>query len=96
MDNAHLDIRSVIRDYAVTTSGVSTGSGRTQASVNRLTINVQITITNQLSGEVKEHNISRSFDFPAGQTLNQAEGQIMDELVRNVSDDIFNRIFSDW
>ena len=95
-DNAHLDIRSVIRDYAVTTSGVSTGSGRTQASVNRLTINVQITITNQLSGEVKEHNISRSFDFPAGQTLNQAEGQIMDELVRNVSDDIFNRIFSDW
>ncbi len=95
-DNAHLDIRSVIRDYSVTTSGVSTGNGRTQASVNRLTISIQVTITNQLSGDVKEHTISRSFDFPATQSLNQAEGQLMDELVRNVSDDIFNRIFSDW
>ena len=28
--------------------------------------------------------------------LNQAESQLMDEMVRNLSDEIFNRIFSDW
>lgn len=95
-DNAHLDIRSVIRDYSVTTSGVSTGNGQTQASVNRLTVSIQVTITNQMTGDVKEHTVSRSFDFSARQSLNQAESQLMDEMVRNLSDEIFNRIFSDW
>ena len=95
-DNAHLDITSVVRDYSVTTAGVSSGNNQSQASVNRLTVSIQVTITNQLSGEVKEHTVSRSFDFSARQSLNQAESQLMDEMVRNLSDEIFNRIFSDW
>jgi hypothetical protein len=95
-DDAHLDIRGVIRDYSVTTTGVSSANGQTQTSINRLTIVVHVTITNQLKNDVKEYDVSHSFDFGARQSLQQAENQLLDEMVRNLSDEIFNRIFSDW
>lgn len=96
-DDADLDIKGTITDYSYTTTGVSNTNGRTQASVNRLTVTVSMTITNQLKKEdPKDVTVSRSFDFPANQTLNQAEAQLLDEMVRNLSDEIFNRIFSDW
>jgi hypothetical protein len=28
--------------------------------------------------------------------LNQAESQLMDEIIRSITDDIFNQIFSNW
>jgi len=97
-DNADLDIRSAITGYTVTTTGVSSANGQTQASINRLTVSVHVIITNQreTTNNTKEVDVSRSFDFPANQSLNQAEGQLLDEMVRNLSDEIFNRIFSDW
>jgi hypothetical protein len=96
-DDADLDIRGVITDYTPSTTGVTNTNGQTQASVNRLTVSVRMTITNQLKKEdPKDVTVSRSFDFPANQTLNQAEAQLLDEMVRNLSDEIFNRIFSDW
>lgn len=95
-ENANLLIVPTIRDYSVVTTGVSSGNGQKQSSINRLTITVQVVITNQLKNETKEHNVSRSFDFPANQTLQQAEAALLDEMVRNLSDEIFNRIFSDW
>lgn len=96
-DNADLDIRSAVTEYSTTTAGVTSANGQTQASVNRLTVSVRVTITNQLKKEdPKEYTVSRSFDFPSNQSLNQAEQQLLDEMVRNLSDEIFNRIFSDW
>lgn len=95
-DDADLDIRGTIRDYSVTTTGVSSQNGQSQTSINRLTVAVHVVINNQLKNDSKEYDVSRSFDFPANQSLNQAEAQLLDEMVRNLSDEIFNRIFSDW
>ena len=97
-DNAHLDIRGTITDYSYTTVGVSTTNGRSQTSTNRLTVTVQVTITNQLNMQEppKEFSVSRSFDFDARQTIQQVEAQLLDEMVRNLTDEIFNRLFSDW
>jgi hypothetical protein len=96
-DDADLDIRGSITEYSTITTGVSSANGQSQASVNRLTVSVRMTITNQLKKEdPKDVTVSRSFDFPANQSLNQAEAQLLDEMVRNLSDEIFNRIFSDW
>ncbi|MBO9681330.1 MAG: hypothetical protein J7502_01440 [Flavisolibacter sp.] len=95
--DADLDIRGVITDYSASTTGVTNTNGQTQASVNRLTVSVRMTITNQLKKEdPKDVTVSRSFDFPANKTLNQAEAELLDEMVRNLTDEIFNRIFSDW
>lgn len=95
-DAANLLIIATVKDYSVITSGVSTSNGQTQSSINRLTVSVHVTITDQIRNSVREADVSRSFDFPANQTLQQAENALLDEMVRNLSDEIFNRIFSDW
>ena len=100
-DNANLDVRGDIRDYSVVTSGItSNGSGnQRQASINRLTVTVHIIVTDQLDPEKAtpvEFDVSRSFEFSASLSLQAAESQLLDEMVRNLTDDIFNRLFSSW
>jgi outer membrane lipopolysaccharide assembly protein LptE/RlpB len=97
-DNAHLDISGYISDYSVSTSGISQQNNQRQSSVNRLTVSVVITVINQLNPEEapKEVTATRQFDFGANQSLQAAEAQLLDEMVRNLTDEIFNRIFSNW
>lgn len=96
-DNAHFDIHGTITDYSVATTGVSTNAnGVSQGSINRLTVTVHITLNNQLSNTTKEFDVTRNFDFNANQTLQSAESGLLNDMIRNLTDDIFNRIFSDW
>ena len=93
-DDAHYDITCVIRNYSVTTAGVS----QQQAATNRLVIAVAITFKNRLDDKASFENvtISRNFDFNANLSLQQAEAQLNDQILQNLSDEIFNRIFSNW
>ena len=95
-DNANWDISGTITDYSVSTSGVTNTNGRAQSSLNRLTVSVHIILNNQLSSQVQEFDISRSFDFDSNKSLQQAEAGLLDEMIRNLTDEIFNRIFSNW
>jgi hypothetical protein len=95
-DDANLDISGTITDYSVMTTGVTSANGQSQTSINRLTVSVHVVFNNTLKNDQKEADVSRSFDFPANQSLNQAEANLLDEMVRNLTDEIFNRIFSDW
>lgn len=95
-NNADYDISGRITRYAVTTTGVSTNNGQQQSSINRLTVDVHIVLNNQKANDIKEFDISRSFDFGANQSLQAAENALLDEMIRNLTDEIFNRIFSDW
>ncbi len=91
-DNAHYDISGYISDYVITTSGIS----NQQNTTNRLTVSVHIIVNNQLSNQIQEFDISRGFEFSANLSLQAAEARLLDEMVRNLTDDIFNRIFSNW
>lgn len=92
-ENAHYDISGWISDYSVSTSAIS---GQQEAT-NRLTVTVHIIIKNQLANaEPKEFDITRNFDFSATLSLTQAESRLNDEMIRNLVDEVFNRIFSDW
>lgn len=91
-DDAHYVISGYISDYSVSTSGIS----NQQVSNNRLTVGVHLTFRNNLTSKVEEFDVSRSFDFSANLSLNQAEASLTDEIVRNLTDEIFNRIFSNW
>jgi outer membrane lipopolysaccharide assembly protein LptE/RlpB len=95
-DNADWELSGEIRDYSVSTSGVTTSNGRQQSSINRLTVSVHITKLDQKSNKTEEYDVSRSFDFSASQSLQQAENALLDEMIRNLTDEIFNRIFSNW
>lgn len=92
-DEADYDITAVIRNYTVTTSGISDQ----QAATNRLIITVHITFRNNLDEKANfEADISRNFDFNANLSLQQAEAQKGEEILQNLTDEIFNRIFSNW
>jgi len=91
-DDAHYQIRGYISDYSLSTAGIS---GQ-QAATNRLTVGVHLIFLNTLTAKTEEFDISRNFDFAATLSLPQAEGALTDEIVRNLTDEIFNRIFSNW
>ena len=92
-EDADYDIAAVIRGYDVTTSGIS----NQQAATNRLIVTVQINFKNRLDEKGSfEASISRNFDFNASLSLPQVQAQQGEEIVRNMTDEIFNRIFSNW
>jgi hypothetical protein len=92
-DDAHYQIFATITNYDPTqTVGVSAQ----QASTNRLTVTVHVLLKKTLENKEQEFDVTRNFDFSANLTLNQAEGQLMDDIIRNITDDIFNQIFSNW
>jgi hypothetical protein len=91
-DNAHYEISGYISDYSVSTSGIS----NQQTVNNRLTVGVHISLNNHLAGKTDEYDVSRSFEFSASSSLQSAEAALMDEMIRGLTDDIFNRIFSNW
>jgi len=93
-DEADFDISGAITQYDVSTSGIS----NQQVSTNRLTVSVSLVLLNRKKPGEQPRNISasRSFDFSASLTLTQAERQLNDEIIRNLTDEIFNQLFSDW
>lgn len=92
-DDAHYQIFATITNYDPSqTVGVSTQ----QATTNRLTVTVHVVLKKTLENKEQEFDVSRNFDFSANLSLNQAESQLMDEILRSITDDIFNQIFSNW
>ncbi len=92
-DEAHYQIYATITNYDPSqTVGVSAQ----QASTNRLTVTVHVLLKKTLENKEQEFDVTRNFDFSAGLTLQAAESQLMDDILRNITDDIFNQIFSNW
>nr|WP_294905580.1 LptE family protein [uncultured Lacibacter sp.] len=92
-DDAHYDISGQITDYYVTTSGIS----NQQAASNRLNVTVHLIFKNRLDDKKNfEADLTRNFDFSANVPLSQAEASLTDQIVQNMTDEIFNRIFSNW
>jgi hypothetical protein len=91
-DDADWEISATITDYSFSTSGIS----NQQTTTNRINVAVHVIINKLKDGKTEEHDISRGFDFPSSQSLQQAEGGLLTEMIRGLADDIFNRLFSNW
>ena len=92
-DDAHYDISGYVSQYFTSTVGITNN----EAGTNRLTVGFHLIFKNTLDDKKSlEADITRSFDFPATQTLAQAETSLNTEIIRNVVDEIFNKIFSNW
>lgn len=92
-EDSHYDVGGFVSDYSVTTAGIS----NQQAATNRLTVTIHLVFQNRLDQTKNfEADVSRNFDFSASLSLNQAEAQLGETIVRNMTDEIFNRIFSNW
>ena len=92
-DNADYDVSGYISQYDVSTSAISDQ----KVATNRLTVAVTLTLLDRKTGkEPRNISASRSFDFSASLTLPQAERQLNDDIIRNLTDEIFNQLFSNW
>lgn len=91
--DADYDIYCKITNYAVTTSGIS----NQQSASNRLSVSVQIAVKNNKNPKENiESTAQTQIDFGANLSLQQAESGLMDDILRNLTDEIFNKIFSKW
>jgi len=82
-----------LSDYSETTTGISGQS----ASTNRLNVTFHLIFKNNLDHtKDMETDVTSNYDFSAQLTLPQAESQLGDQIVKNVTDAIFNKIFSNW
>jgi len=96
-DDANWILSGQITDYSWSTVGVTSVDGKSQVSINRLTVTVKMVITRRIDNKDPEEVVaSRQFDFSASQSIQQAEAKLLDEMVRNLTDEIFNRVFSKW
>lgn len=92
-NDADYEVSGYISDYSVSTSGIS----QQQAASNNLNITVHIIFRNRQDEKKNfEADITRNFPFSASKSLTQAETELNEQMVTNLTDEIFNRIFSNW
>jgi hypothetical protein len=91
-DNADWEIDGTITQYAFSTSAIS----NQQVQTNRLTVAVHITLNKRKEDDIKEYDVTRSFEFKGTQSFQQAEATLMDEMIRTLADEIFNKLFAEW
>ena len=92
-DEAHYDISGYVSQYFTSSTGITGAS----TSLNRLTATFHLIFKNTLD-ETKnfEADVTYSIDFDANLSLSQVEQSKGDEISRNLTDAIFNKIFSNW
>lgn len=92
-DDAHYDINGYVAQYYTSTTGISGNN----ASTNRLNISFHLVFKNTLDDKKSfEADVSTYVDFPATQSLSQAEANNSSKIVNNIVDEIFNKIFANW
>ncbi|TAD85641.1 MAG: hypothetical protein EAY75_10845 [Bacteroidetes bacterium] len=91
-DDADWVIGGTITQYDVVTSAIS---GQV-ASNNRLTVGIRVVVRDNKLLKDQEYDVSKSFEFSAQRTLQEAEAALADDIIRGLTDEIFNRLFSNW
>ena len=92
-EDAHYDISGYVSQYYTSTISIA----GTTSTGNRLTVGFHLSFRNTLDEKKNfEADLTRTFDFDATQSLSQAEASLNEEMVKNIVDEIFNKIFSNW
>jgi hypothetical protein len=92
-EDAHYDISGYVSQYYTSTTGISGNN----ASQNRLNISFHLVFKNSLDEKKNfETDLGINIDYPATQSLPQAESANNTKIISNIVDAIFNKIFSNW
>ena len=92
-DDAHYDISGYVSNYTTSTISVTNNT----SGGNRLNVGFHLIFKDNLDESKNfEADLSRSFDFDANISLSQAEASLNNDIVKNIVDEIFNKIFSNW
>ncbi len=67
------------------------------AALNRLTITVSIQYTNKADSKAdSDFTVSRFADYPSNQDLSAVEGALVEEIGKQLAQDIFDRTLGNW
>ena len=92
-DDAHYDISGYVSGYYTSTTGISGNN----TSLNRLTATFHLIFKNTLDEKKDfEADVTYSVDFDANLSLSQVEQSRGDDISKNLTEAIFNKIFSNW
>ncbi|MDR1340891.1 MAG: LPS assembly lipoprotein LptE [Prevotellaceae bacterium] len=92
--DGHLQFSGEIRDYSITPTAIT---GDEVASLNRLTIKVKVKYVNQID---ETQNFDKDFsaysDFPGEASIEQYQAQLVEEITKNLVENIFNASVGNW
>lgn len=72
-------------------------TGEETAARNRLTITVRVVYTNYIEPELDyDTSFSRYEDYDSSQDLSSVEDELIELILENLMDDIFNKAFVSW
>lgn len=92
-DDADYDISGYVSQYYATTISIT---GR-NATGNRLNVGFHLVFKNKYDESKNfETDIVRTYDFDGQLSLTQVEASLTSKIVTDLSDEIFNKIFSNW
>ena len=93
-DDANLILTGYVSNYdPALTVGISNG----QTNVNRLTVTVHISLKYTADNKTQEYDVTKNYDFDANKSLQDVEASLLDSrIVPEISDEIFNKLFSNW
>lgn len=74
-----------------------TVSGNEQAAMNRFSITVRVRYVNTLDNELSyEQTFTRYQDYNSALNLGDVEASLTEDIVKMLTEDIFNRAFVNW
>ena len=79
-------------------SAPSASGAQDLAALNRLTVTIRLNYVNK-SDPTKgftDREFTRYFDYPSTQNLTQVEPAALDQINRQLTEDIFNAAFNNW
>ncbi len=93
-DDADIEIFGKVTFY--NTSPVSVQADEL-AALNRLNVTIAVTVINNVNeAQSFEANFSQFSDFDANQDLSSVQDALLEEINGNLSQDIINRLTSNW
>jgi hypothetical protein len=93
-DNADLSFEGEIINYVVQPAALQAND---VASLNQLTVTINVKFTNKID---EKQNFSQQFSryqqFSSTVSLSSVESSLVEQIVNDLVDDIFNRAFINW
>ncbi|MDP1801211.1 MAG: LPS assembly lipoprotein LptE, partial [Bacteroidota bacterium] len=91
--NGDLQFEGYIADYNVSPIAISAD----QASQNRMTISVSVKYINKFEESKNfEQTFTRFMDVASDKNISSIEPELVQEIYRQLTEDIFNKAFNNW
>ena len=89
-----LDIKGEITNYTMQPTAIT---GNDQAAMNRLTITIKVVFVNTKDPNANfEQSFSRYREFSAQMNFSSIESSLVEEIVNELIDDVFNKAVVNW